>query len=417
MPDEFQRWPTIDRARWAALELVRLRARALNGNADAAEFFRRSPFVPPTPAPVPSPKRLRVGIVSLALMSPGGVETWIRSLVRLEHPGITISGVAVTGTDYHLGPIREIAKRCPVLIGSGSVEQLAADSDVLIVWGMDLAEHCANPHEGRGRVEVVVVSHGCGRWTERILRPSALWAGHRVAVSAVAAEAFPGGDSNVEVIWNGADESRVRFPGGRDAARDLLGLRSDEVALLFCGRLAPDKRPLDVCHAAAALGPPFVPVLAGSRSGRVAGRIEAEARKICARVRIVGNLDPPGAAFAGSDVFFLTSQMEGFSIALIEAWLAGLPAIATPVGIVPEAVTRWGGLVELVPINPTPGELAAAVRAAISPSGRALAERAQTIARREFSEAAFLDRWGAYLVREFVPSANSDEHAQSGAGA
>jgi glycosyltransferase involved in cell wall biosynthesis len=55
-------------------------------------------------------------------------------------------------------------------------------------------------------------------------------------------------------------------------------------------------------------------------------------------VRFLGTLDDPWPLLAAADIFALPSLWEGMPNALLEAMAAGLPAVATAVGAVPEMV-------------------------------------------------------------------------------
>jgi glycosyltransferase involved in cell wall biosynthesis len=56
------------------------------------------------------------------------------------------------------------------------------------------------------------------------------------------------------------------------------------------------------------------------------------------RVHLLGVRDDVPEILSASDIFALASDWEGLPLALIEAMAAGLPAVATSVGCVPEVI-------------------------------------------------------------------------------
>jgi glycosyltransferase involved in cell wall biosynthesis len=68
-------------------------------------------------------------------------------------------------------------------------------------------------------------------------------------------------------------------------------------------------------------------------------RQEARELGLAESVLFLGMRDDVPDLLPGFDVFGLTSRFEGLPIALLEALAAGLPAVATTVGGVPEVIT------------------------------------------------------------------------------
>jgi glycosyltransferase involved in cell wall biosynthesis len=110
-----------------------------------------------------------------------------------------------------------------------------------------------------------------------------------------------------------------------------------------------------------------------------------------------------GNALAALDVFLLASPSEGFSLALTEAWLCGVPVVATRVGAVPELEGTHGQMVVPVPAGAESAELAAAVRRALSADNRVVIERAKEVAWRHFTAQAMADRWTGFLMMIAAP--------------
>lgn len=149
------------------------------------------------------------------------------------------------------------------------------------------------------------------------------------AVAAVSAEAVEEAQSLLRVP---ADRV-VLIPNGRDPEvyRPAVepGLRR-RPRLVSVGHLTPGKRPglfLDVVRALRERQLDFDAVLVGD--GPLLDQLTAEAAEVGADV--LGRRDDVPDILARSDVLLLTSLAEGMPGVLIEAGLAGLPALSTDV--------------------------------------------------------------------------------------
>jgi len=125
-------------------------------------------------------------------------------------------------------------------------------------------------------------------------------------------------------------------------------------------------------------------------------RIAAEARTlgVSARLLMPGFLADPARWIGHFDIFALSSDSEQFPIALIEAMAAGLPAVATAVGDVPDIVSR-----DNRPLIVEPADEAAFAAALDSLADRADLRKAIGQANREkavaeFDEKAMIARYG-----------------------
>lgn len=96
------------------------------------------------------------------------------------------------------------------------------------------------------------------------------------------------------------------------------------------------------------------------------------------RVRLLGSRTDVMELLAAADIFVMSSKWEGLPIALLEAGLAELPVISTPVGSVPEVLAHGCGVLA------APQELAVAMTAAVMnwretrEMGRRLRKRVQS---------------------------------------
>lgn len=133
---------------------------------------------------------------------------------------------------------------------------------------------------------------------------------------------------------------------GRDGAlRELIGAKPDDVVVGVVGRLAAVKRPelaLDVFRTLAGRhgGAHLAFVGDGDQRRLIESAIAKLPGDLQARVHLLGAREDMVPVWADLDVLLLTSNAEGLPVALIEAAAAGMPAIATPVGGVPEIVAH-----------------------------------------------------------------------------
>jgi len=155
----------------------------------------------------------------------------------------------------------------------------------------------------------------------------------------------------VLTIPPGVDLERFT-PGDRGAARAALGLRPDQVALAFVGRIQPLKAPDVLLRAAAellvrdpGLRSRLVVLVVGGPSG--SGLEQPRALQLLAeelRIDDVVRFLPPlaGVELAGlyraADVVAVPSYNESFGLVALEAQACGTPVVAAAVGGLPVAV-------------------------------------------------------------------------------
>ncbi len=138
----------------------------------------------------------------------------------------------------------------------------------------------------------------------------------------------------------GADGERFRPDAGRRAGVRLAqGIPGEAVVFLFLGRQNRDKGVLDLADAFAALGNSAAWLLVvGPDEEGLRGDLESRLGAALARTRFVGYTDRPEDFMAAADVFCLPSYREGFGMVIIEAAAAGIPAIASRIYGVTDAV-------------------------------------------------------------------------------
>jgi len=124
----------------------------------------------------------------------------------------------------------------------------------------------------------------------------------------------------------------------RATARRRLGLALDGPVVVSVGRITAIKRPDRLIAVARALSrsvPGVTFVICGG-GDRLEETMCAAADLDC--VRFLGWRQDLADIYAAADVALLTSDNEGTPVSLIEAGLAGVPAVATGVGSVPDVV-------------------------------------------------------------------------------
>lgn len=191
----------------------------------------------------------------------------------------------------------------------------------------------------------------------------------------------------VSVIPNMVDMHAFRSVARRDP---------EQPALLFLGRLDATKGVYELLEAAAQLHRRF-PGLRLVMAG--AGDAQDLARRAAA-LGIADVVEFPGwvegeqklALLARASVFVLPSHVENMPVSVLEAMAAGLPAIATTVGAVPELVEH-GATGLLVPPRDA-GALALAIEAILSDRERRerMAAAARARAERRYSVEQLMPR-------------------------
>ncbi len=146
----------------------------------------------------------------------------------------------------------------------------------------------------------------------------------------------------VVVVPNGVEPSRIRSePADRERTRGELGVAPSERLLIYVGSLAPEKNLsalLAVVAACRQQGLPVKALLVGD--GPCRGRLleDVQRHRLEGTVHLLPSQDRVGRFLAAADLCVLPSLSEGMPAALIEAGLAGIPAVAYAVGGVPEVI-------------------------------------------------------------------------------
>lgn len=200
----------------------------------------------------------------------------------------------------------------------------------------------------------------------------------------------------VAQIPRGIDPQRLAPRMGRQEVRDLLQADAGDPVVVFVGSLTDEKRPdrLARVFADVARAVPDARLwVVGDGPGRGALESEFVSAGLTDRIRYVGATDDVGSYIAAADVLLLTSDTEGLPGVVLEAAALGVPAVATDVGGVRDAITQ--GVSGLLADAVDEQELAASLaRLLTNPAERAqLGEAAEQQFRTTFDIAHVADRY------------------------
>ena len=182
-----------------------------------------------------------------------------------------------------------------------------------------------------GRMQIMLERRTASR-AARLLVPSETMRRHFADGWGLQTEVVP---NFLDVLWFRERIAQI----SRAQARTRLGVGPDEVLLLHMGRGGKGKGLeilLEAFQMARIEHPPLRLFLTGEESGMTAARTQAEELGLGDSVVFLGVVDDVIPLYAAADLFLLPSTQDGWSMGLLEAMAAGLPAVATTVGGIPE---------------------------------------------------------------------------------
>ena len=138
---------------------------------------------------------------------------------------------------------------------------------------------------------------------------------------------------------SGVDTERFRPDSAlRAAVRAELAIGERGRVVAYVGRLIRDKGVLDLARAFPSLPSDTVLIVVGPDEDGLAARMRELAGDAAARMRFAGYTSQPERFLAASDVLCLPSYREGFGTVIIEAAAAGVPAVASRIYGVTDAL-------------------------------------------------------------------------------
>jgi len=215
--------------------------------------------------------------------------------------------------------------------------------------------------------------------------------------------------ASVRVVYSGVDFPEVAA-GAREQWRAKLNISPGDVLAVHAAALSKEKRQLDlissVCTANEMLkssgGPRVHLALAGSGAEDETLRAEVAQRGISDAVHFAGFLQDVPPFLAAGDLAVYASEAEGLCTALVQAQGAGLPAVVTRAGGMPEVVDE-GRTGFVAPVGDTGAFAEKIARLAADPEmRRTLGSAGAQRARQMFSAEAMIEGvLGAYREGNF----------------
>ncbi len=156
----------------------------------------------------------------------------------------------------------------------------------------------------------------------------------------------------VDVVFNGFDVEAMRQKAHEDPGIPWLQEKTAPV-VISCGRMVEQKGYDTLLRAFAILRQTIMARLIILGDGPLRTSLEelAQNLKITQDVVMPGYHPNPVACFKHSDVFVLTSKVEGLSNVLIEALIANVPIVSTDCPTGPREVLKNGRFGGLVPVG------------------------------------------------------------------
>ena len=312
----------------------------------------------------------RVGFVSAAYMPIGGTETFHRSLLPRLKQIVNIAGFTATAFHGGGGSLLHV----PYSTGVESARNLAANCDILVVWGIhDLVKILPV-----NRPKVIAVHHSdwSSDWNNNLILNQLDTIDEVICVNENTSTQLASYGKTTHYIPNAINPRRVTPSGKQSELRAQFSIPEESKIVLFGHRLSTEKRPKLAVEIARKLPQGWMMVIAGDGPQR-------DLAADCDRVRVVGAVESLADWLAISDCFLSLSTFEGFGLSICEAMAAGVPTVSTPAGIAP-------GLATTLPTDSTAAEWADAIVTA-----KAIVTPAEILDR--FSVQRMVDSWASVI--------------------
>ncbi len=343
---------------------------------------------------------IRVGFLVPTLGRAGGTETWHRMLIKgLDRSQIEVIGICCLES-YDREIYDQWADVCRVEWDNhGLLNGCLDPCDIIVTWAIDCPQNfIPNWHNPK----IVMVAHGDAAFPEfaQFNHNASPWVDHYVAVSNAAVAAIPADrHKDTTIIPNGIDFERLKPTLTRNQQRADWNVPRDAKVLGMVGRLSHEKDPKALTRAISCLPEEWVGVAIGDGPDML--DCIADSFASGTRCFYPGADEDIGSCYGAMDCLLSASLSEGFGYVALEAMAAGVPVVATPVGILAE--DSWTThLCPDVSVEPhSSGKiLAEAVLRATAPSMKPQYKVLGMMAiEKHYSAEAFCRNWTNYLTR------------------
>lgn len=282
-----------------------------------------------------------VAFIAVNYASHGGTETFHQTLLpELRHLRNVVGFGAIHGGG------NPALLKVPYVEGRDAITRLCTRADIIVTWGIDALTSLL-PDK---RPKVIAVHHGdlAAGWIGETMWQTGI--DEFVCVNKAAADHIRTvRDLPVHWVPNAIDKRRIKPTGLLESIR--ASVPEGAKVVLWGHRFSEEKRPELAIEMAKHLPSDWLLVMAGDGPLRPSSWAE--------NVRWVGHVETLADWLAVADVFVSMSTFEGFGLSMAESAAAGVPIVATPVGIGPQVAT------ELLSIEAGADEWARAVLSAV----------------------------------------------------
>jgi glycosyltransferase involved in cell wall biosynthesis len=320
---------------------------------------------PTAPPDFGRPLHVAHGVLALDV---GGLERVVLSLIRagrqqghrvsvvcVERPGALAAEAEAAGA--RVVSLDKPPGRLPAFVGRAQIALADLEPDIVHSHQIGAAWYLGQAARSLDRVPVIHTEHGnefvraAGWWKALKARlffyQTAKFVDRFCCVSNEIASAVTRWRTvpraKVEVVPNGIPTGAGADSTPPSAVRASLGIPEGAPVVGTVGRLSEVKRQDLLIRAVARLRATVLNVhLLFVGDGPERGRLEALVGSLglAAQTRFAGYQSRPEQYLRAMTVFCLTSRSEGFPVSLLEAWLAGVPAVCSAVGGIPAVLTN-----------------------------------------------------------------------------